>query len=88
MHGAVLSFVDTADDEMMPADFSRLDVRSGGHFRIAERSPARTNLTEPIARKRLDDSVATRQAAVRDGYVIEKAGQVRIGKQLWLWLDE
>ena len=43
------------------------------------------NLNEPISRKRLDDSIATLQANVPRVYVVEKAGQVRIGGQLWVW---
>ena len=33
----------------------------------------------------MQGSIKTMQASVPKGYVVEKAGQVRIGNQMWMW---
>lgn len=42
-------------------------------------------LDQPISKERLEQSIKAMQTSVPRGYVVDKAGQVRIGERLWLW---
>lgn len=62
-----------------------MDMQSGRRLEIAETNPTTFSLDQPVSSERLQQSIQTMQAAAPHGYVVEKAGQVRIGERLWLW---
>lgn len=62
-----------------------MDVKAGHRLEIAETQPTPFILDQPVSKERLEGSIKTMQSAVPRGYVVEKAGQVRIGERLWLW---
>ena len=66
-------------------DLAALDLKCGCRVEIAEAKPSPFNYTEPVSAERLKGSIATMQSSAPAGYIVEKAGQVRAGQQLWLW---
>jgi hypothetical protein len=68
-----------------PGDFVALDVQAGQRLEIAEAKPSAFQLEKPLPTAQLQGSIKTMQGAVPKGYVVEKAGQVRIGNQMWMW---
>ena len=42
-------------------------------------------LDKPLPSAQIQGSIKTMQASVPKGYVVEKAGQVRIGSLMWMW---
>ena len=66
---------------------SAVDIEGGRHLVIGEPTPAPMNIQQPLSDEQLRNSIATMQAAVPRGYVVEKAGQVRLGERLWVWWE-
>ena len=66
-------------------DLAGLDLKCGCRVEIAEAKPSPFNYTEPVSAERLRGSIATMQSSAPTGYIVEEAGQVRAGQQLWLW---
>lgn len=62
-----------------------MDLKAGHRLEIVETQPTTFMLDEPVSIERLEQSIKTMQSAVPRGYVVEKAGQVRIGGRFWLW---
>jgi hypothetical protein len=62
-----------------------MDLDNGRRLEIAETKPTDFNFNAPVTVERLAESIKTMQANVPAGYVVEKAGQVKIGDRLWLW---
>ena len=62
-----------------------MDVRAGQRLEIAEAKPSPFQLDKPLPSAQLQGSIKTMQANVPKGIVVEKAGQVRIGNQMWMW---
>src|SRR5688500_6411372 len=68
-----------------PGRFDAIDRTNGLRVEIAETTPAAFALDKPVTAEQLAGSIRTMQAASPIGYVIERAGQVRVGDRLWLW---
>jgi hypothetical protein len=62
-----------------------IDLQAGRRLEIAETKPSAFQYDKPLPSAQMQGSIKTMQASVPKGYVVEKAGQVRIGNQLWMW---
>ena len=65
--------------------WTALDLANGRRIEIAETIPTDFNFSAPATAEQLAGSIKTLQANAPVGYVVEKAGQVKIGDRLWLW---
>ena len=65
-----------------------MDLKAGLRVDFAQMTQTSYNLDEPIPRDKLEQSIKTMQSNVPRGYVVEKAGQVRIGDRLWIWHEQ
>ena len=68
-----------------PGDFVAMDVQAGRRLEIAETKASPFQYDKPLPSAQMQGSIKTMQASVPKGYVVEKAGQVRIGSQMWMW---
>ena len=68
-----------------PGDLVAVDVQAGQRLEIAEAKLSPFQLDKPLPSAQLQGSIKTMQANVPTGIVVEKAGQVRIGNQMWMW---
>lgn len=75
----------TVNSPATPGSFNAIDRANGLRLEIAERRPSSFALDKPVTGEQLAGSIRTMQTASPAGYVIEKAGQVRVGDRLWLW---
>lgn len=75
----------TANSPTPLGSFNAIDRANGLRLEIAETQPSSFALDKPVTGEQLAGSIRTMQTASPAGYVIEKAGQVRIGDRLWLW---
>jgi hypothetical protein len=65
--------------------WTAMDLANGRRIEIAEPIPTDFNFNVPATAEQLAGSIKTGQANAPAGYVIEKAGQAKIGDRLWLW---